>query len=325
MLKNQKIWVLVDDRAGNRAQIIGLAQNLSDDFEIKEIQYNNFIKIPNFLKFGFLIGISKETKKYLLKNKNIPDIIISAGRRSAILSSYLKKKFSNIYNIHLMSPDLSFDKFSQIILPNHDGIKKNHLNISYINGALHKINTETIKQNFVKHQKFFTQFSQPLISVLIGGNSKNKNFSAEKMQELLILCQNISHKYGYPILFFNSRRTNREMSKVLENFLTENQNHQLYHHKQKNSHEIYLASLYTSKIIITTGDSISMCSESCASGKYIFIYSDSEFCSKKHLKFHNCLFQQNYAQKLSCDVKLIKNKKLNETVVVAQKIIDSFA
>ena len=320
MLRNQKIWVLADDRSGNRAQIIGLAQNFSHDFKIKEIQYNCFIKIPNFLKFGFLIGISKKTKKTLFSDKKIPNIIISAGRRSSILSAYLKKKFPNIYNIHLMNPNLSFDKFNQIILPKHDKIKKDYPNVSYINGALNKINQNLICQYFSKHQKFFTHFSQPFISVLIGGNTKEKIFSQEKMKEFLDLCHKVSKKYHYPILFLDSRRTNSKMHKILEEFIAKNSQHQIYHHYQNHSHEIYLASLYMTKIIITTGDSISMCSESCSSGKYVFIYSDNDFCAKKHLRFHDFLFKENYAQKLELDVKLVKNKKLNETTKLAKNI-----
>jgi len=317
-----KIWVLADNRAGNRSQIIGLAQKISKNFEIKTIKYNYFIKIPNFLKFGFLIGITKETKKDILSNKDIPNIIISAGRRSAILSAYLKKKFPNIYNIHLMNPNLSFAKFDHIILPNHDNnVKQNHTNISYINGALSLVNKQSNEQYYQKHHKFFAKFSKPVISVLIGGDSKNKVFSQKDIEKFLKLCQNISQKYNCQMLFLNSRRTNKKINNFLKNFLEENFEHNVCHYQDINSHEIYLASLYKAKIIIVTGDSISMCSEICLSGKYILIYGNKDFCSKKHLRFSDFLFKNNHAQKLSSTIKLIKNKKLNEIDMVTQKII----
>ena len=62
------IWALIDDRAGNNSQTIGLAQNISDHHQIKEISYNKLAKLPNFLQFGSLIGINSDLKQELIKN-----------------------------------------------------------------------------------------------------------------------------------------------------------------------------------------------------------------------------------------------------------------
>ena len=46
------IWVLLDDRAGNNSQSLGIAQELGYDFIAKNISYNFLAKLPDFLKCG---------------------------------------------------------------------------------------------------------------------------------------------------------------------------------------------------------------------------------------------------------------------------------
>ena len=42
------IWLLLDDRSGNREQCLGVGEALGYTFEKKEIRYNYFARIPNF-------------------------------------------------------------------------------------------------------------------------------------------------------------------------------------------------------------------------------------------------------------------------------------
>jgi mitochondrial fission protein ELM1 len=72
-----------------------------------------------------------------------------------------------------------------------------------------------------------------------------------------------------------------------------------------------------------TGDSISMVSECCATGKGVFIYAPTEIMSTKHLGFVNKLCAQGYAMKLSKEPQILTFKPqlvLMDTASVAQKI-----
>jgi mitochondrial fission protein ELM1 len=86
----KKAWILDDKRAGNKTQTTALAESLKLDYEIKKIEYNCLAKLPNILLFG-LMHIDKEKSDDLITCK-IPDVIISAGRRCALVAAYLKKK-----------------------------------------------------------------------------------------------------------------------------------------------------------------------------------------------------------------------------------------
>ena len=59
------IWILADDRAGNVNQLLGIAEALDMPFERKDIRYNKWVKLPNFLRGSTFIGITKESRQNL--------------------------------------------------------------------------------------------------------------------------------------------------------------------------------------------------------------------------------------------------------------------
>ena len=87
IINNPKIWSLTDGSQGMISQTKGLAFEISND--VKEIK-TDIIFPWNKLQPGFL-----PIYKWIFKNKipknNIPDIVISCGRKSVYLSIYLKK------------------------------------------------------------------------------------------------------------------------------------------------------------------------------------------------------------------------------------------
>ena len=91
-MKKKKIaWALLDDRTGNRNQVLGVLRKLDFKYKIIEIKYNIFSILPNFffqiLNFYFYFNsISSQIKGMK------PDLIISCGRRTAPISIALKKQ-----------------------------------------------------------------------------------------------------------------------------------------------------------------------------------------------------------------------------------------
>ena len=115
-----KIYVLVDDRTGNTHQAIALAEKLATDYTLIKLQYNCLAKLPNFLLKYYPIHIKSELLQDIIA-KPLPDIIITAGRRTAVLAFYLKKKLKkDIKLIQIMQPSLPYDAFDAVIIPYHD-------------------------------------------------------------------------------------------------------------------------------------------------------------------------------------------------------------
>ena len=98
-----KVWILADDRAGNENQLLGVAEALGYPYERKDIHYNRWIRLPNWLRGHTFIGLDGKDKKNL--THHLPDIILSAGRRSFPIARAIKHLSKNKTKIvQLMNP-----------------------------------------------------------------------------------------------------------------------------------------------------------------------------------------------------------------------------
>lgn len=300
------IWALTDNRAGNNSQTVGLAQNLSENYQIKEISYNRLANLPNFLKFNSLIGMSTNLKEGLINAKS-PDIIISCGRKLAKIAIFLRKYHKNSLLVQIMNPNISFNKFDIIILPNHD---KNYQNPNIIRsfGSLTKINHKKLALEYHKFKDLLGNIKNPKIALLLGGSSRKKIFTLQTAIKLRKICQNISNNMNASLLILDSRRTDDLILQEFQNNLECNYKFFKYEFKKPNP---YLAILKDADYIIATGDSISICSEISSLNKPIYIFSEKEFCSNKHLKFHKNLFDSKYARKLEDNIEVLEKYPRN--------------
>ena len=255
-IENPKIWSLTDGSQGMISQTRGLAFELSND--ITEIKTN--IAFPwNKIQPG-IIPVFNWSFKNKIPTNNIPDIVISCGRKSIYLSMYLKKKYKKLINIHIQNPKVSSKKFSFIVAPNHDDYKGENI-INSI-GALHnfKIKSKT-KINYDIN-------NSNLISCIIGGENNHYLFSKNEANDLcnrLIEIKNKNEALNF--LIITSRRTSNEIKNVLE--LKLKSIAELWLGDGNNPYEF---ALYNSKYFIVTSDSTSMISEASISGKPIYVY-----------------------------------------------------
>jgi hypothetical protein len=331
------IWVLADDRPGNYSQAIGLAEAIARlttaVIEIKKLRYNFLAKLPNFLKIDGLMGISLESRNSILKTpKNLaPNIIISAGRKTAPINLFLKRYyqvFTKVFSVQIMSPDLSqiqSSKFDFVILPKHDE-EKEQQNILQVIGALNRINQKLLDDEYEKFVPQLDKINSPKIALLVGGSSKKGKFDAKIARLLGKIVSDVAGNMKANLLVLNSRRTGQEITEVLDqNLRCENpQNKYFFKWQAKNWQNPYFAVLKTADFIIATGDSISMCCEICSLGKPVYIFNPQEICSKKHLRFHQNLFAYNFARKIDDTTVKLENflpNKLDETNRVAAEIM----
>jgi mitochondrial fission protein ELM1 len=75
-----------------------------------------------------------------------------------------------------------------------------------------------------------------------------------------------------------------------------------FHDFNKTKANPFYAYLQLADIIIVTGDSVSMCSESCSTGKPVYIFSPDGNASEKHKAFHNSLYENGYAKEFNEDI-----------------------
>ena len=73
--------------------------------------------------------------------------------------------------------------------------------------------------------------------------------------------------------------------------------------------------------VVVTGDSVSMCSEVCATQAPVYIYAPSALITPKHARLHQSLYAGGYARPLSGNWEAWTHPRLNaaETIVEAMR------
>jgi mitochondrial fission protein ELM1 len=308
-----EIFVLSDGRPGNDSQTIGLAKKISEktEFPYKIINISFDFLLPNFLRKASLIGVSPDIKKKLREIKTFPKLIISAGRRLSPIALYLKKKSGGISKvIQIMNPELSFDKFDFVILPKHDFCKhssfqatKNNSKIIQIIGSLNQINQCSTEKEAKKFSSKFAKITKIKIVVFIGGDTKNTKFNTDSALILADRLAEVAKKNNAILLISNSRRTSDKLTNTIKSRLKENEcEFEFFYYKDfagSDDNNPYFALIFYADFFVITGDSVSMISECCSTGKQVFIFDENKISSKKHTSFHQNLFDENYAKKFS--------------------------
>ncbi len=322
-----EIWILADDRPGTVSQSIGLAEELGFDYKIIKLDYSFFSALPNCFLQSSPLRISAELRKEFKNLDHLPSLVISAGRRSAPIALYLKKISKNQTKIvQIMRPNLSLEKFDFVILPQHDEVDETRFsNVISSIGSLTKTDENLIAREQEKFSSWFDKINKTKIAVLLGGSSDKTKFTKNSAEKLAEISSKLANKMNATLLVLNSRRTSTELTEAMKSNLK--CDFKFFDWNAVKNENPYLAILGFADFFIITGDSVSMISECCSSGKPVFIFDEKEISSEKHRKFHQNLFAENYAKKLPKTADFLENfspKKLQETKRIAALIRSKF-
>lgn len=318
---NNKIWVLVDYKLGNSNQALALAKELKAPYIIKQVNYNILGWLPNCLLRSYPFHVKFECLQ-LMDLNNLPAVIISSGRRTASLALYLKRQSSQkLRIIQIMKPDGNLEKFDVVILPQHDSFKHASSNVIRIIGALSSIDTS---RTSVEHIIPRYPATQNCIAVIIGGNTKNYTFTTADARLFISILKNITIHHTSQFFITFSRRTPQVVKQIIRQCFIGP--HVIYD-PDDSAPNPYLAMLAGANYIISTADSISMCSEAASTGKPLYIFYPDSFKLRKHRFFIQQLFDLGVAKRLDQSVSVLQNYSyvpLNEVKRVAEIIRSDF-
>ncbi|MBO5997016.1 MAG: mitochondrial fission ELM1 family protein [Alphaproteobacteria bacterium] len=312
-----KIWALLDDRMGNNNQVLGVAEALDLPFETKKIAYNKLIFLPNFLRGSTMLGVDKNSLGEIdLPAEQLPDLIIGAGRRMFPLMRYLKKKSGGRTKlVQMMNPGLfGFKEADLIALPRHDSYKGHAPNVMRTLGSPHRVTEQKLAEELEKWRSVLENYEQPRVSVIVGGSTKKAQFTANMARDLAFGVLDLNPG---AILVTTSRRTPKDVIETLKQiFPTEKTYFYQFGDAGENP---YFGLLAWGSRIVVTGDSMSMCSECCATGVPVYIFAPTGTMSKKHTLFHKQLYEAGYATALGCGQTAFGGR-LNSAQDVADKV-----
>ncbi|WP_316354657.1 mitochondrial fission ELM1 family protein [Candidatus Trichorickettsia mobilis] len=319
---NSKILVLTDYRLGNSNQALALAKELGVLYTTMHVDYSCFAKLPNFLLRFYPLHI-KHACLQSIEINNLPNIIISSGRRTATLALYLKQKsVKKLQIVQIMKPDSDFNEFAAVILPQHDSFTHTQAssNVIRIIGALNNIHRSIKDQANIENISKIYPGILNCIAVIIGGNSKNYIFTIAEAKLLVSILKNIVIHHTSQLFITFSRRTPQVVKQLIRQHFSSP--HIIYDPLDSGPNP-YLALLASANYIISTADSISMCSEAASTAKPLYIFLPDSFKLSKHRFFVQQLFDLGIAKKLDQSVNVLQHYSytpLNETKRVAEII-----
>ncbi len=333
--KIPEVWALLDNVTGHNTQVLGVAESLGLPFHKKKIEYNEKAEWPNFLKLNGLATIDKS------KSDNIappyPDIVISCGRKAASVAMSIKKTAKKngvkTFAAHILWPGFPTNGLDLVAVPLHDSIaKKNKKKLFKFLGAPNRISREFLLNEYRIWARTIGDLPSPKITVLVGGDSKNNNFTMEHASRLVDGIVQICGHLKAAALVTTSRRTNADVARFMEDELKKRLGKYIYFHDfNRSKANPFYAYLQLADMIIVTGDSVSMISESCATGKPVYVYSPDGNAAEKHRAFQLSLAELGFVNFFDDEAKrkIIESgvpvmnragKNLNSAVDIAAEI-----
>ena len=295
------IWVLADDRAGNVTQTLGVAEALGRPFVTKTLRYTPLAKLHSLLQGASRVGLTPESRAGL--TSPWPDLVIAAGRRTAPVARWIKRTSSKrVTIVQLMNPGLAgANEFDLIVVPRHDCVapeRDTAPNVLRITGAPHRMTPARLAGARAQWESRLSGLPRPFIAVLAGGATHSKPFPASRAVELGAWATHLAKSAGGSVLLATSRRTGAAAEQALLAQIPEPRSAFLWGQGGDNPYAGFLA---LADAVVVTGDSVSMCSEACATEGPVYIFAPDGMASVKHQRLHRELVQLEMARRLTPD------------------------
>lgn len=291
------VWVLADDRAGNVAQCLGVAEALDWPFTVKTIRYDRWGRLPNVVRGSSLLGVAAESRAAL--RAPWPHLVLAAGRRTAPVARWIKRQ-SGARLVQIMDPGPGGrGDFDLIAVPAHDGTGLVADNILSITGAPHRVTPAKLAQAAELWRPRFAHLPRPWVGVIVGGTTRQRVFTDAMAGDLGRRTAALAA--GGSLLVTTSRRTGESAEAALLDALPEPR---LVHSWRNGGDNPYFGFLALADALVVTGDSVSMVCEACATPAPVYVFAPPGLVVPKHARLHAQLYQQGLARPLEVDTRL---------------------
>lgn len=342
----RSVLVLTDGKAGHSNQGLAVAEMvekaLGSRLEARKIKEKPIVKIGEvevkfknrftklFLNLAsiFATGRGQGSLKCLklcltgesfenLKNR-YADIIISCGASTIAANIFLKYE-NNAKNIVIMKPGLGRGKKCDlIILPRHDCAMANLLGCpdeqSRKFGQSNILVTEGSPNRITGSEAINGKMG---IGLLIGGDAKGYSLKKEDVEKVLDGVIKISEEKSLDVFISTSRRTSREVEKIIKEKFENNKHCKLLIiANEKNMEGVVGNIIGLSELLIVSQESASMISEAASSGKYVIVFrvkDEGWRVNRKYDQMSNNLEKKGYINTAGPDEIYNKIKEILET------------
>ncbi len=262
-----RVWILVGHRAGDRAQLLGLAEALGWPFEIKQLAYNPLHNLPNLMLGATIATLDRRCSAPLAPPW--PDIVVDCGKRSVPVARWIRDQSGNRTRwVHLGRPWAPIELVDLVIsTPQYRLLPRPNV---LVNAApLHRVTSQRLTEAAAAPATW-TKLPRPWIGLLVGGDSPPYVFDARTAARLGIEASAAAKAAGGALLVTTSGRTRPAAVSALFGAITAPA--QLHRWQAGATDNPYHAILASADSLIVTGDSASMLAEACAAGKPVALF-----------------------------------------------------
>ena len=309
------IWALIDDRAGNASQCLGVIEALGLRYQRQDLRYAAAGALPNFFLGASFGGLTADSRINLVAPW--PDLVIAAGRRTAPVARHIrnlggKKPFL----AQIMYPgDAGEDEFDLIAVPRHDGLEERP-NVMHTTGAPHRVISARLDEAAAAWGGRLKDLPRPRIALIVGGSTKRRRFTDAMARELGRSASAMAAGAGGSLMITTSRRTGDAAAALLAEVSVPSHVFR-WGDAGENPYFAYLA---IADAVVVTGDSVSMCSEACATPAPVYIFAPKALTALKHGRLHQDLYARGYARPLGERLEEWTHPPLNPAADIADAI-----
>ena len=294
--KVPRVWLLTDDRPGNTTQSVGLAQALGWPYETKQLCFNALADLRNrwLRTYGAtLIGLDRKRSANL--GPPWPDLVITAGLRTAPIARWIKKQSGQAVIIQIGRKGGHIaDFFDAVITCSYAQLPPHPKRIE-ITVPITRVTARSLAEASIEWAELFRDASRPRIALLVGGATARHRFDADVARRLGEDLARFAAEAGGSVFAITSRRTGGEAAQALRSGLGPG----AHFHGWNPSGGVnpYLAYLGSADVIVVTGESESMLAEAAMSGKPVYVYELPEWPLSRKALLKNCIARR--AQRLA--------------------------
>ena len=313
-----RVWVLIDDRAGNASQCLGVAEALGLAFEERHVRYAATASLPNAMLGRSFGGLTQASRGRLVAPW--PDLVVAAGRRTAPVARAIKRRHpAPTFLAQVMHPgSAGAEDFDLIAVPRHDRRPPapNQLDVL---GAPHRITPARLASEARRWHPRARGLPRPLIALMVGGSTRRRPFTEATARGLGRAVADLAGAAGGSVLATTSRRTGRAATKALLETLDAPR---WVHPWGAGDENPYVGFLGLADAVVVTGDSVSMCSEACATEGPVYVFAPPELTTRKHGRLHQDLYAAGYARPLGATLERWRHPRLNPATEIAAAIVE---
>ncbi|KAJ6808167.1 mitochondrial fission protein ELM1-like [Iris pallida] len=277
--------------------------------------------------------------------KEGPLLVVASGRDTISVASAIKRLApQNVFIIQIQHPRSRLDRFDLVVTPRHDYYaltpsgqqeiprflqrwitpqEPPSKNVVQTVGALHQADSALLRIAATTWHAELAPLPKPLLVVNVGGPTRNCKYGADLAQELASSLHNVLPSCGSVRISF-SRRTPQKVSDIILKGLGGHPKVYIWDGEGQNPHMGHLA---WADAFVITADSVSMLSETCSTGKPVYVIG-ADRCKWKFSAFQKTLRQLGLVRPFT-GLEDISNSwsypPLNDAAVVVTRVRDALA